>query len=49
MKKDKIDLVDEHWDCFAIYNDQGDPTLHFDCTFKKLEVHSEKNQFNLGQ
>ena len=41
MKENNIDLVDEHWNCFAIYNDQGDPTLHFDCTFKLQLIHGE--------
>ncbi len=33
MKKD-IKIVEEHWDCFAIWNDNGDPTLEFDCVFE---------------
>ncbi len=39
--KEKIQIVKEHWDCFAIYNDQGDPTIHFDCTFKLQLIHGE--------
>ena len=41
MKKDKIELVNEHWESFTIFNQQGDPTIDFDCTFSLQLIHGE--------